>query len=89
MREERYQGWSNWETWVTMLWIGNDEYLYELFYSDSILWDSQGVRDIMEENIYEDMLEGRQNLGLLGDILSAFFQSVDWREIAESINEDD
>jgi len=28
LEQDRYNGWTNWETWNVALWIGNDEYLY-------------------------------------------------------------
>lgn len=28
LEQDRYNGWTNWETWNVALWIGNDEFLY-------------------------------------------------------------
>ena len=30
MNKEKYNGWTNWETWNVTLWLGNDEDLYNL-----------------------------------------------------------
>lgn len=27
---EHYQGWTNYETWLTDLWLNNEEYSYEV-----------------------------------------------------------
>ena len=29
-QEEKYQGWTNWETWNVNLWLTNDQSVYEL-----------------------------------------------------------
>ena len=28
MADETYNGWTNWDTWIVALWLGNDEQVY-------------------------------------------------------------
>lgn len=30
MTNEKYQGWTNWDTWNAYLWLSNDEQLYRM-----------------------------------------------------------
>jgi len=47
MKDTKYNGWSNWETWNVALWIGNDEGLY------SIAKDYKDWDDLANELIFE------------------------------------
>lgn len=87
---EGYNGWTNWETWVTNLWI--DEGLLDLFevgeqaryFAETNDSDpnfaayelGRWIREQVEEFI------GEQPAGLVSDYVGGCLSSVDWTEIA-------
>jgi hypothetical protein len=84
---EGYNGWTNWETWVTNLWI--DEGVLDLFEvgeqaryfaerdEDSAAYElGKWIREQVEEFI------GEQPAGLVADFVGGCLSSVNWTEIA-------
>jgi len=99
METQEYQGWTNRETWATMLHIDNDEGLLEsaLDFARIALQDEEDSKELtsyylgekLSEWIQEDLLT-RENVAvseglwlMLSDIGSLY--RVNWREIAESL----
>lgn len=72
---ETYNGWTNYPTWRVNLEIFDG---YETDYPV----DADGCREMVEEIIYSTTPEG-----LARDYALTFLQSVDWREIADHVNE--
>ena len=88
MKDEEYNGWKNYETWVVNLWLTNDEvsynYLFDLaketpdkFYLSKIL-----KRDTEER--FFDIQDDGQLPGMFVDLLNSALSMVDWVEIAEN-----
>lgn len=88
-----YNGWANYETWVTALWIDNEEGSYRArkelardFVSidgdDEPTNDVEGYAVALKEWVEETYLP---DLGpsLAADLLNAALGEVDWREMAE------
>lgn len=67
-----YNGWTNYETWRINL---------EIFDGMQERWDAEQCKDYVEE-----ILE--QSPALVLDYARAFVRQVDYREIAEHLNED-
>jgi hypothetical protein len=83
---EKYNGWSNYETWLVNLWFGD-------MFNDMAEEGEQLDEDQIETMVLE-MLESDGNLpdsGFAADIMNAALRSVDWRELAshyEVVDED-
>lgn len=93
MRQEPYNGWTNYETWQAALWIGNDEGLYRTVrdmlpdpdgdadgsvYAPDTLRDLESsIRDLIEHELIGD--DSPASLSM--DILAAWMREVDWREV--------
>jgi hypothetical protein len=99
METQEYQGWSNRETWATMLHIDNDEVLLEtaLEYTKEELGEHENdeemltyyVGEVIKSWIQDDLLTlenvaGNQGLWLMLTDIGSLYR-VNWKEIAESL----
>ena len=87
-----YNGWANYETWVTKLWMDNSEgectywgELAELMVKRNE--PPQVFAEIIKEIKEESMLI-LPNSGWLTDLVQGSIDNVNWYEIAESLMED-
>jgi hypothetical protein len=99
MTDQRYNGWTNYETWNVSLWLDNDEgsYTYVRERADELKAEAVAARDENEsvddptyelaEWLEEFVEETTPDLGasMFADLLGAALSEVDWREIAESV----
>lgn len=75
MTEEKYNGWTNWETWNVSLWLDNDESLYNAV---------RGLTtEALEETTKELMPTGTPDMDSAKE-----YNAVNWDEIRCS-NEDE
>jgi hypothetical protein len=93
-----YQGWANYETFATSLWINNDQGPHELARQlTKVAWkasESGGnefvkdrartlLCDILKGWVEETMIPDLRGT-LAGDLLNAAFSEIDWHELADS-----
>ena len=76
-------GWTNYETWVTNLWLENEEWAYKTVLSlrkgAKNKWEyADRIREFTE-NLLENDLEG-----LAADLFSHAVSQINWDEIAEN-----
>lgn len=87
-RWEGYNGWANWETWNFALWHVDDltEQCIELA-ADGRVPDVQTVHIIVCDywDEVKDSGPEQNGVGWLGDVIDAYSDSVDFRQIAEHI----
>jgi len=97
-----YNGYTNYETWVTSLWMDNEpntnEYLYELAnrepVNESKTLELVDKAEDLEEYVKEMVLSnpptifGQTMAGLGTDLLTHAIDGINWREIIESHKED-
>jgi hypothetical protein len=88
MSDQKYNGWTNYETWRINLELfdGFDPFDY---FSDNQAtieeWLHEALKEHAETLIYE---AGGGNGNLAVDYALAFLQAVNWREIADHLIED-
>ena len=85
-KDNEYNGWSNYETWVTKLWLDNDQDTYNKVRE----WaeEEQGnyglskrIKEYVEET---NPIEGLEAT-VYNDLLSGAISSINFYEIAENI----
>jgi len=102
MNEKTYNGWTNYETWCTSLWLDNEEHTYrycrevahdncELQFIDNT--EDEKLQAVIDtEGTIKDFVESEliPDLGasLAADLLGAAVSEVNWREIAEHYVDD-
>lgn len=96
--EQGYNGWSNYETWATKLWIDNDNIfsniVKEINQPKNYPCDGSGLNIIRKvaERIEGYFIKNNpiKNSSVYFDLLNAALRKVDWWEIADHIvNEQD
>ena len=87
MNNEKYNGWTNYETWVINIWVDNDEEIY-LTMNDIInSYDWTGktyeLSKVLQE-WYDKKVEklGLEN-GVMHDLLTGALSAVNWYELAD------
>ena len=86
MSDNRYNGWTNWETWLFKLWLENDEHMYHKIRALAI-----SSKDSIElANKLEDMAWNMQKnsikheSGFFADVTNKAIQAVNYYEIADA-----
>lgn len=88
--DDRYNGWTNYETWAVALWLDNDEQSYR-YWRRQVAWrrrdegDNQRVRADLAEQLKREVVDAAplDECSLYADLLNAAFSEVDWYEIVE------
>lgn len=94
MRDETYNGWTNYETWLVNVWIDNSQGDQEYWQEQSRIAvdstaseycpDGAAIRWVAEEMrawVEEAAAEFRTE-GMIADLLNASISSVNWDELA-------
>lgn len=96
-----YNGWQNYETWVTNLWLSNEQGTYE-YWRDSareawrhaeatdIFTREQVARNDLARQLKDEIEEHNPcpEAGLYSDLLNAALSEINWHEVAEAFLED-
>ena len=97
--DEKYNGWTNYETWAVNLWIGNEEASYS-YWSEQALaakalpedsaYGNRTASITLQQQLKEEITDEAPDLGctLYADLLGAALSSVNWSEIADGLLEE-
>ena len=86
--DTKYNGWTNYETWLVNLWLDNDgssESLSETcadMYETRADFDESDFANVIREYVDEVYLSESPQSGMVADIIGAAMRQVDWHEIA-------
>lgn len=90
MCDNRYNGWHNWETWVTNLWF--DDFFSEDAANTYAISEDASEATMILESLIEDTIrksvESDNESGLQSDFIGMCIQAVDFREIADHYIDD-
>ena len=85
----KYNGWTNYETWLVGLWYSDsyNEYFLEQFREGDLLQhvNADEIRDYVESALDADT-HAPEN-GLMTDLVNNAMSQVNWRELAEHVEE--
>ena len=94
-KDEKYNGWTNYETWNVKLWMDNDEGSYRYWFevAEEIWEDCSRDKDDfcarMADRLKDEHSDNAPELqGFYADLLGSALSAVDWYEIAESFVEE-
>jgi len=99
MREDRHNGWFNYETWAVNLWLTNEEASVRAWETaaDEVWEESQDAhpkyltasehaRQTLADRLRSDLEESMPKVdGLWLDLLNGAFSEVNWDEIASAM----
>ena len=83
-----YNGWTNYETWLTNLWFSDFTDVFNEFTEDGVFDDMTNdeirtyVADYIEEYVNEYIDNNNSEDGFIADITGLFMSDVDWQDIA-------
>lgn len=87
--KKTYNGWTNYETWATKLWMDNDQSSYNYF--NEMAQETEDVYTLSEqikEHFEENNPLNEMQASVYHDLMSAALSEVNWHEIAESLKDD-
>jgi len=92
MENEKYNGWSNYETWlVAMYWVdylGNARREEQEETGEQIQWTEEQIRDLVWESEMAMANMTDHSAGLAFTLFRNAWRVINWQEIAEHVNED-
>jgi hypothetical protein len=78
-----YNGWTNRETWLVNLWLGDDEYLKEQIKELPLHDAVEMVKSYVEEIVDQHNLSG-----FVGDLMSGAVARIDYYDFVKTFKED-
>jgi hypothetical protein len=88
-REERYNGWENYETWIVKLWIDRKESWYDHWRvrAEELKEEGGDIMLLLSEELKYAFDDGDplKEEGVFTDLLNSALSEVNWDEIAGSI----
>jgi len=96
MIDTTYNGWTNYETWLTNLHFENFEFsdykedgTFEGMTKEQITdWIADYIETAVEEITYSRFEVGQSENLFLTDVVNCFLREVDWHDIAEQYIDD-
>ncbi len=84
---ERYNGWTNHETWLANMWLNNEEYGYHVLCEALTRPDPASRTEWLQEQVRAAYTEMSNRIGgscMWSDLLTLSMSRVNWLEIVEN-----
>ena len=94
MTNQKYNGWTNWETWNFKLWLDNSEDSYKaiIYLAEEVEESEEGPFTLSKEleSLANDLCEEsvRFESGFFADVCNSAIRKVNFYEIAETYLEE-
>jgi len=95
MNEEKYNGWTNYETWAAYIWMTSEEGTYKAWTQEARAakeeaGDKLAARGILAERMQEAIEENAPDLpaSLYSDLLGRAIGRIDFLEVAAAFLEE-
>ena len=98
MNKQTYNGWTNYETWLTALWLDNEQGTQDLMgeFAEQAketpkndVWTREETTRFTLADLIKDFIEDNSPLAseasMYSDLMRAAIQEINFREIADSI----
>ena len=91
MKDTKYNGWTNWETWNFKLWMDNDQSFnpnYHTYNSCDEIENTHQVAKHLERDIAEMWLDDvldKNSCGFFHDVCNMAIREINFYEIAERL----
>jgi hypothetical protein len=76
----RYNGWSNYETWLVALWLNNDQVSYNALEAIKAGSESEQRKAECLEELVRELYE-LEPVGIVADLVNSAFARVNWLEV--------
>ena len=87
MTKNKYNGWTNYETWNVNLWLSNDEPTHR--YCVDLAEEFPNEAELAERlEEFAMVFKPELEASMFSDMLNASLREVNWREIAEAYLEE-
>ena len=83
VEQNKYNGWTNYETWLVNLWLNNEEESErELRHISRMSKSAEKLREWVQDMVCED------GGSLKGDLINTALNAVNWQEIVETVEKE-
>lgn len=101
--EKGYQGWTNYETWATMLWINNEQPVQDHWHERAreitqevkkhkehvYMTVDEEIKFTLADELRDEINDNMPSVkGVYADLLQSAVDNIDYEEIAEAIIRD-
>lgn len=88
MKDTKYNGWTNWETWNWKLWMDNDEFTPTFPLTDDAYKLSKKLSDYADDMLDIIIDSDSNTFGFFADACNMAIREVNFFEIAEHLIEE-
>jgi hypothetical protein len=86
---EKYNGYTNYETWCLALWLDNEQGQYQMWQERSKVLEVYELGQELKAYYQDEINPLINNASFYSDLLNSALSEINWREVAEKLKEDE